>query len=56
MSSRTCCIIFSKFCGYIGSAPQIRQSGDTEIVDGQRQSPNRGVKAVLSWVAQCPIH
>lgn len=38
----------SKILGNVGSAPRVRQSGDTEIVDGERTSYNRQVKAVLS--------
>lgn len=40
------------FRGYVGSAPRVRQSGDTEIIDGERSSCNRRVKAVLSRATQ----
>lgn len=44
-----------KFRAYVGSAPRVRQSGDTEIVDGERTSCNRRVKAVLSRATGCLI-
>ena len=44
-----------KFRGYVGSAPRIRQSGETEHVDGQRNACNRRVKAVLSRATECLI-
>ena len=44
-----------KFRGYVGSAPKVEQSGDTEIVTGNRASCNRRVKAVLSRATQCLI-
>jgi len=42
-----------KFRGYVGSAPKVEQSGDTEVVTGERNSCNRRVKAVLSRATQC---
>jgi transposase len=44
-----------KFRGYVGSAPRVRQSGDTEHVDGERSSSNHRVKAVLGRATQCLI-
>lgn len=44
-----------KFRAYVGSAPRVRQSGDTEVVDGERTSCNHRVKAVLSRATQCLI-
>lgn len=43
------------FRAYVGSTPRIHQSGDKEIVDGERISCNRRVKAVLSRAMDCPI-
>ena len=43
------------FRGYVGSAPRIRQSGETEHLDGERSSCNRRVKAVLSRATECLI-
>jgi transposase len=40
------------FRGYVGAAPRVRQSGDTEIIDGERRSCNRRVKAVLGRATQ----
>lgn len=44
-----------KFRGYVGSAPRVRQSGETEHVDGERSSNNRRVKAVMGRATQCLI-
>lgn len=44
-----------KFRAYVGSAPRVRQSGDKEVVDGERTSCNRRVKAVLSRATQTLI-
>ena len=43
------------FRGYVGSAPRISQSGDTEHVDGERSSCNPRVKSVLGRATQCLI-
>lgn len=39
----------------MGSAPKVEQSGETEVVTGDRVSCNRRVKAVLSRATQCLI-
>lgn len=44
-----------KFRAYVGSAPRVRQSGEKEVVDGERTSCNRRVKAVLSRATDCLI-
>lgn len=43
------------FRGYVGAAPRVRQSGETEHVDGNRRSSNRRVKTVLGRVTDCLI-
>lgn len=41
-----------KFRGYVGAAPRVRQSGETEHVDGERTSCNPRVKSILSRATQ----
>lgn len=42
-----------KFRGYVGSAPRVAQSGDKEVVDGNRSSCNKRIKAVLGRAVGC---
>lgn len=44
-----------KFRAYVGSAPRVHQSGDKEVIDGERTSSNKRVKAVLSRATECLI-